>query len=264
MSITRPSRTFVESSLIPIFARLDIQASTHIVSRPLHCDLVLKSLNIEEAPEMPESFSSMYEASDSLVGLVYHMFHVQQVSHGYYDPARRGSPYKCPEGLVMMFLTAREQNREQLDVWLTALNRFLQTSSSSMSTRELRASILLKMHHLFVSIMLGASGANDETKFDDFTAEFGQMLKLAENLLGPSTPIEKTNQKPSYVFDANLIPPLYMGGKPYFHTNLLFSSVGARSLEAVLGAGLIHLSLCLGSVAPQFSSSRLHFGNYPY
>jgi hypothetical protein len=211
MSITRPSRTFVESSLIPIFARLDIQASTHIVSRPLHCDLVLKSLGIEEAPEMSESFSNVYEASDSLVGLVYHMFHLQQVAHGYYDPARQGSPYKCPEGLVMMFLTAREQNREQLDVWLTALNRLLQTSSSNMSTRDLRASVLLKMQHLFVAIMLGASGANDETKFDDFTAEFGQMLKLAEKLLGPSNPMEQSGQKPSYVFDANLIPPLYMG-----------------------------------------------------
>jgi Fungal specific transcription factor domain len=113
MSITRPSRTFVESSLVPIFARLDIQASTHIVSRPLHCDLMLKSLDIEDAPEMPEAFSTVYEASDAMLALCYHMFHVQQVAHGYYDPTRDGSPYNCPEGLVMMFLEAREQNREQ-------------------------------------------------------------------------------------------------------------------------------------------------------
>jgi Fungal specific transcription factor domain len=211
MTVTRPSRTFVESSLIPIFARLDIQASTHIVSRPLHCDLVLKSLDVSDAPEIPESFSTVYEASDSLLGLVYYMFHLQQVAHGYYDPAREGSPYKCPEGLVMMFLTAREQNREQLDVWLEKLNTLLKTSASSMSMRELRASILLKVHYLFVAIMLGASGANDETKFDNFTAEFGQMLKLAESLLGPSTPLERSGQKPSYVFDTNIIPPLYMG-----------------------------------------------------
>lgn len=53
--------------------------------------------------------------------------------------------------------------------------------------RDLRASVILKEHYLFVTIMLGASGANDETKFDDFTAEFGQMLGLAESILGPST-----------------------------------------------------------------------------
>jgi hypothetical protein len=35
--------------------------------------------------------------------------------------------------------------------------------------------------------MLGAFGANDATKFDDFTAEFGQMLNLAEIILGPLT-----------------------------------------------------------------------------
>jgi hypothetical protein len=35
--------------------------------------------------------------------------------------------------------------------------------------------------------------------------------------------------------------------KPYFHTNSLFYSM---SLGAVLGAGLIPFSLCLGSVAP--------------
>jgi hypothetical protein len=48
--------------------------------------------------------------------------------------------------------------------------------------------------------------------------------------------------------------------KPYFHTNFLFSSMGVRSLEAVLGASLTPLPLCLGSVAPQLPSSRLHLG----
>ena len=207
ITVTRPSRAFVESSLVPIFARLDIQASTHTMSRPLHCDLVLKSLDISDSPEIPESFSSVYEASDCLLALVYYMFHVQQVAHGYYNPAREGSPYKCPEGLVMMFLTAREQNREQLDVWLEKLNEFLKNSSSNMSMRELRASVLLKVHYLFIAIMLGASGANDETKFDNFKAEFGQMLRLAESLLSPT---EQSTQKPSYVFDTNMIPPLYL------------------------------------------------------
>jgi hypothetical protein len=210
LSITRPSRSFVESSLVPVFARLDIQASTHIVSRPLHCDLVLKSLDIEDAPAMPESFSTVYEASECLLALVYYMFHLQQVAHGYYDPTREGSPYKCPEGLVVMFLTAREQNRNQLDVWLDKLNIFLNKSRSNMSMRDLRASILLKVHYLFVAIMLGASGANDETKFDNFTAEFLQMLKLAESLLVPSTATEQSGQKPSFIFDSNIIPPLYL------------------------------------------------------
>lgn len=53
--------------------------------------------------------------------------------------------------------------------------------------RGLRASVILKVYYLFVTIMLGASGANDETKFDYFPAEFGQMLGLAESILGPST-----------------------------------------------------------------------------
>jgi hypothetical protein len=152
----------------------------------------------------------VYEARDSLLGLVYYMLNLQQVAHGCYDPAREGSPYKCPEGLIVMFLTAREQNREQLDVWLEKLNNLLKMSSSNTSTRELRASVLLKVHYLFVAIMLGASGANDEMKFDNFTAEFGQMLKLAESIFVPPTPTEQSGQKPSYVFDANVIPPLYM------------------------------------------------------
>jgi hypothetical protein len=152
---------------------------------------VLKNLDVSEASEIPESFSTVYEASDSLLGLVYYMFNLQQVAHGCYDPAREGSPYKCPEGLIMMFLTAREQNRGQLDVWLEKLNNLLKMSSSNTSTRELRASVLLKVHYLFVAIMLGASGANDEMKFDNFTAEFGQMLKLAESIFVPPTPTEQ-------------------------------------------------------------------------
>ena len=208
-TVTRPSRTFVESSLIPICAQLDIQASTHIVSSPLHCDLVLKSLDVSEAPEIPESFSMVYEASDSLLELVYYMLHLQQVTYGYYDPVREGSPYKCPEALVMMFLTAREQNREQLEVWFEKLSTLLKMSSSNISMRELRARVLLKVHYLFVAIMLGASGANDETRFGNLITEFGQMPKLAESILVPSTPTEQSGQKPSYVLDANVIPPLY-------------------------------------------------------
>jgi hypothetical protein len=37
---------------------------------------------------------------------------------------------------------------------------------------ELRASVIVKVHYLLLAIKIGASGANDETKFDDFTAEF--------------------------------------------------------------------------------------------
>jgi len=151
----------------------------------------------------------VYEASDSLLELVYYMFHLQQVTHGHYDHVREGSPYKCPEGLVMTFLTAREQNREQLDVWLEKLNTLLKMSSSNISMRELRASVLLKVHYLFVAIILGACGANDETRFGNLITEFEQMLKLAESILVPSTPTEQSGQKPSYVFDANVIPPLY-------------------------------------------------------
>lgn len=96
----------------------------------------------------------------------------------------------------MMFLTAREQNREQLDVWLEKLNNLLKLSSSNTSMRELRASILLKVHYLFVAIMLGASGANDEMKFDNFTAEFGQMLKLAESIFVPQ--LQRNNRVRSH------------------------------------------------------------------
>lgn len=208
--VSRPSRTFVESSLIPIFARLDIQASTHMMSRPLHCELVLKDLDISKNPSIPETFTSISEASDSLLALVYFMFHLQQVAQDFFDPTREGSPYSCPDGLVMMFLTAREQNRIQLGLWLAALNSLLKNSSSNMSMRDLRASVLLKMHHLFIAIMLGASGANDETKFDTYIGEFRQMIKLTESLLVPSTRTEQAGQKPSYIFDTNLIPPLYM------------------------------------------------------
>jgi hypothetical protein len=181
-----------------------------MMSRPLHVELVLKDLDISKNHSIPKVFSSVSEASDSLLALVYYMFHLQQVAQDFFDPTRERSPYSCPEGLVMMFLTAREQNRVQLDLWLAALNSLLKNSSSNMTMRDLRGSVLLKMHHLFIAIMLGASGANDETKFDNFIAEFRQMIKLTESLFAPSTPMGQSDQKPSYIFDTNIIPPLYM------------------------------------------------------
>jgi 5-oxoprolinase (ATP-hydrolysing) len=52
--------------------------------------------------------------------------------------------------------------------------------------------------------------------------------------------------------------------KAYFHTNLLFPSVGARSPGAVLGAGIIPFSLCLGSLALWFLSSLFKIREIPY
>jgi hypothetical protein len=46
-----------------------------------------------------------------------------------------------------------------------------------------------------------------------------------------------------------------MDSKTYFQTNLLFPSVRARSPGAVLGAGMITLSLCLESIALPLLSS---------
>jgi hypothetical protein len=63
---------------------------------------------------------------------------------------------------------------------------------------------------------------------------------------------------------SNALALMGISSRPYFHTNLLFSSMEARSLGAVLGADLVPLPLCLGSVVPQLPSSRLHFRNYPY
>ncbi|PMD18343.1 hypothetical protein NA56DRAFT_706953 [Hyaloscypha hepaticicola] len=65
-----------------------------------------------------------------------------------------------------------------------------------MSMRDLRASVIGKEHYLFVTIMLGASGANDKTKFDDFTAEFGQMEGIWDSIVAAaignwSIPIQK-------------------------------------------------------------------------
>jgi hypothetical protein len=52
--------------------------------------------------------------------------------------------------------------------------------------------------------------------------------------------------------------------KLYFHGNLLFSSTGAGNPGAVLGAVMISLSLCLGSLVPRLLSSLLQFRNYTY
>jgi hypothetical protein len=54
------------------------------------------------------------------------------------------------------------------------------------------------------------------------------------------------------------------GGKPYFHTNILFPSVGARKPGAVLGAGTTPLSLCLGSLALRLLRFPFQIKKIPY
>jgi hypothetical protein len=56
----------------------------------------------------------------------------------------------------------------------------------------------------------------------------------------------------------------YPQRKAYFRTNLLFPSTGARSPGVVLGASIISLTLCLGSLALQLLSSLFQIKKIPY
>ena len=191
-----PDELLLKETLIPVFARLDISASIYVDTRPVQFDQLYRPLNYMPCIlSIPEAFSSLQEADESLITLVYLLINQQQKA----DSLLSGTINAAPTDLVWSTINAaREQTGLFLVKWLEALNAMLRQRKNEMTAKDLRAVLVLKGRQLIISISNCAKTSEQETNYDEHTADFERVVTMSESLL----------KHKSYSVDLNILVPL--------------------------------------------------------
>ena len=194
--ISPPDDGILKETLIPIFARLDISASLYDDTRPVQFDRLYRPLHqLPSIFSIPDAFSSLQEADESLITLVYLLMSQQQKV----DTLLSGTIDAAPTDLVWSTINeATEQNNIFLTRWLEALNAMLRQRKGNMDAKDLRAVLVLKGRHLTICIANCAKTSEQETNYDVHMADFERVLTMSASLL----------KYKSYSVDLNILVPL--------------------------------------------------------
>ena len=94
--------------------------------------------------------------------------------------------------------------------WLSAFDKFIERSTSTMTSQELRGSLLLRIHYLCGFIVLHKSALPAQCAYDTYNDYFTQIISLASSLLdAPEGSPGPTGSRPPFSLDFGIILPLF-------------------------------------------------------
>ncbi|KAH7412958.1 hypothetical protein BKA64DRAFT_637638 [Cadophora sp. MPI-SDFR-AT-0126] len=195
-------------TLMPLFCRLDVQASTYFPRRHLCSAVPFEGKDCPIESPVPKHFSSITEANNSLQSQIYAVVRYTQLIRQYRESARLDPDRSVVSQLPKNLLIAQIEHTKQLGRWLTIMNAFLKEPKVELAPQDLRCAVLLKMQQITINIMLASTIFNDQMEYDDLTADFERVTVLAASLLKAPTSSQAA-QRPYCSFDMTVIPSLY-------------------------------------------------------
>lgn len=201
----------VEQELLPIFARLDLEATLY---------MGLRSPNLYlDYPEMSESdypspvFLSVLDASNCLNSI---MNRTHKFTRSTGDHFRYGSIGDVPISVV----SEQHTLLSQLSKWQCAFDSFLshyQTPLPHHATQEEKQINLLQIHHDVSTTTLACALHAEELAYDAFNPMFAQIVSLAKTLHNTSSAEPKPHQQQqqeksppaTFSLETGIIMPLY-------------------------------------------------------
>jgi hypothetical protein len=216
--VSRPTRQFLEEELVPIFTRLDVQATIYLTSRSLK---EVSPCSSTAAPIMPTRFTSLSDANNHLADLVHWMLYSNNGAHNMmywmvnnplvnFPPPPKAfgdSIPKIPDVVMKKIMKIETQHSRILQQWLDALNIFLK-ENTNLDPKDLRGALMLKILYISTTIIKAASLYNHDLEYDKYISDFERVITLAESLIkSQTTSIDKST--PLYSFEMNILPPLH-------------------------------------------------------
>lgn len=185
----------VERNLAPFFNRLEIlyTLSGHMSPYPYP---------IESTYVVPEYFASLKDARDSVV-------HLMNLG---LRTIRQATPLRYTGNHSPELLATRDHILKELDRFSSVLDHYLVVSASTHPEWDLRAAHMLMIHKhvafIWISICIHAS----ECASDDFFSTYAEINELAQSVLDFTGDTPRTGSLPSFLFDMEVVPPLYYVG----------------------------------------------------
>jgi cholestenol delta-isomerase len=156
-----------------MLARFDIQSSSYVDTPDFN--VLIKPLE-----DFPGSFTNLIEAARFLIPTLNWVLHLDR-SNDYFLPFRAND--QIDQGMRATAFSISSILASRLRQWCTIYDALLLRSLATMSSKELRASTLLKIYHMSVTILLTVCHNSNETAYDLCMKEFEKILKLSESLL---------------------------------------------------------------------------------
>jgi hypothetical protein len=168
----RSSKEYL-GNLVDMPARFDVQSSSYVDVR--NFNVLVKPLD-----SLPESFTDLSEAARFLVGDLNWVLHLGR-SNDYYLAFRASDPLK--KEIHASAFTYSSILASRLRQWSTKYDALLALLLATMSSKDLRASTLLKIYHISGTILLTVCHNSNETACDLCMGEFDEILRLSEGLI---------------------------------------------------------------------------------
>ncbi|KAL9124522.1 MAG: hypothetical protein Q9217_006155 [Psora testacea] len=190
----------IRDDLMPVFLRMNIQARSLL--RPVLPEY--HELMNRQFPEVPDNFTDLTQAGDSLYNLFNAGFSIFQGDKFSVAPPLSTDVLK-PASPTTRVANELARLGELVSRWHTVFTALLEQRGPTLSTRELKGAMLLKIHHICAVVALNTCTYTDNDPFDAFTTHFEQLVSLSKCL------IEATGwaTTPSFTIDMGIIAPLY-------------------------------------------------------
>ena len=199
-----PGPSSVQYELSQVISRLNVQARALL-------DPELPAFhNLTEtvySRTVPETFTDLNQARDFLYamyndGFSFYQSMVEQMGSLASTPASKGSE-------PLSLLTEFGRLNSYLIQWISAFDMFIERSTSTMTSRELRGATLLRIHYLCGFIVVHKSIQPQQCAFDTYNSQFEQIVSLSTALADSTEGPDSASPTPAFSVDFGLIAPLY-------------------------------------------------------
>ena len=214
--------TIHQDEIRPVFQQLNVQAKSL-----LDINVQLFDSRAPGTIEMPDSFTNLQEARNFLYIHLDYAFDLIQTTEAYVSSFHSQNEILDEKSAIeiivaeeKMFLFSpsrsagclaqaykkRTRIENLLYEWSLIFDKFLSQSSVKMSTRDVCAAILLKIHYICCWVLLKTCHSHDECVFDEYISYFEKVTILSQALIETSTS-DKHGTK--LWFEMGVIAPLY-------------------------------------------------------
>jgi hypothetical protein len=193
LSTIKYSQDSIQTDLSRAFLRLDLHASTFTAMRP-----PAMNENQMEMP-IPGRFSSLIQAKDVLDQITGHLYF-------FYRSVVEEYKYRKQEDFPLNAIVEAARIQTQFKIWNERFEKFLQRSTSKFSRQEQLVIDILIIHHRLNSIEASTSIQSEAMIFDNFDAEFDEIVTLAANVIRS----RKRSVALDFQLDIGVIQPLYL------------------------------------------------------
>lgn len=221
----------MEDVIVPLFARLDLQASSYVSQRPTQLQIPSRK---------PRVFSNTEQARHELTPIlstVYRFLATEAQPHKYCRAA--GIPAEVKE--------QRSRLIADLDQWREPFDVLLSNASVSLTYSKLVGAIILKIQHRTAAILLEVCLSAAEESYDALESSFLEIVLLCETItLSPSsntgrpscfstTPSSSSysppprRNHPAFAIEMGIIHPLYLTAQKCRNPHIRRRAVGLLS-----------------------------------